>query len=130
MITVASFDNVEQAELLRIRLENEGIPAYVADAAVVTLNWLYSNAVSGVKVQVDEADVDRVRAFLREERAADSEGEPLSEHTCPFCGSTKVEDSRISKRFFMLSLLLLGFPLAFHRAECHCLDCCRTWRNE
>jgi hypothetical protein len=130
MITVASYDNIEQAELLRIRLEERGVSAYVSDSAVVALNWMYSNAVGGVKVQVDEADIDKVRSLLTEWEEPDIEQALLSEYHCPFCGSSKVESRKISRTFFMLSLLLLGVPLALYRPEHHCLECCKTWKKK
>ncbi|MCF7853879.1 MAG: DUF2007 domain-containing protein [Candidatus Pacebacteria bacterium] len=129
MITIASFDNTEEAELLRIRLEQEGITAHIADAAVVTLNWMYSNAVGGVKVQVAEQDLAKAKNVLDKLEIGIADQYPLSKYKCPYCGSTKVECSRISKRFFMLSLLVLGIPLAFYHPQCHCLDCCKTWKQ-
>lgn len=127
MITVASFDNTEQAELLRIRLEEGGIQACVTDAAIVSLNWMYSNAVGGVKVQIADRDAEKAKRLLEDIRRNTPPPEPLSTFTCPHCGSTKVEYRRISKRFFMLSLLLLGVPLALYHPRHHCLDCCKTW---
>jgi len=128
MITVASFDNTEQAELLKAQLENAGIQAFVADAAVVSLNWLYSNAVGGVKVQVHEDDLDRAKVLLEEWQQQPEDSAALSEYKCPKCGSTKVELRKISMSFFMLSLLVLGIPLAFYRPRCHCLACGKTWK--
>ena len=130
MITIASFDNTEQAELLKDQLEQEGVRAFVADGAIVTLNWLYSNAVGGVKVQVNEADVERARGLLEELGAAACAPAALSPYRCPCCGSTKVEFRRVSKTFFMLSLLVLGIPLAFYRPRCHCLACGQNWKRE
>ncbi len=37
MVTLASFDNTEQAELLKSQLEHAGIQAFIANAALVTL---------------------------------------------------------------------------------------------
>ena len=129
MITIASFDNTEQAELLKGQLEQEGIPAFVADGAIVTLNWMYSNAVGGVKVQVAEKDLDRARTLLKGIGISANEKQPLSPYRCPFCGSTKVEFRRLSKAFFMLSLLLLGIPLALYHPRCNCLDCGKKWKK-
>ena len=47
------------AYLLRARLEGSGITAYVRDENLVTLDWLYSNAVGGVKVDVMDEDYER-----------------------------------------------------------------------
>ena len=129
MITVASFDNTEQAELLKDRLDQEGIPAFVADGAIVGLNWMYSNAVGGVKVQVNEENVARVRAMLKALAIPIGGPEPLSPYLCPHCGSAKVVFRRVSVAFLMVSLLALGFPLAFYHPRCQCLDCGKKWKR-
>lgn len=129
MITIASFDNTEQAELLKGRLDLAGIPAFVADKGVVGNAWVYSNAVGGVRVQVEEKDLPRVRSFLEASGECTSEMAALSAYRCPFCGSTKVEFRRLSKTFFWLSLLVLAVPLALYRPRCHCLDCGKTWKK-
>lgn len=59
MKTVAAFSQPIEAHLLRIRLEQEGIVAYLRDENLVTLDWLYSNAVGGVKVDVADEDYEQ-----------------------------------------------------------------------
>ncbi|MBS0664549.1 MAG: DUF2007 domain-containing protein [Verrucomicrobia bacterium] len=66
MQTIASFSQPVEAHLLRTRLEAEGIPAYIRDENLVTLDWLYSNAVGGVKVDVADEDYERAVAILAE----------------------------------------------------------------
>jgi len=129
MITVAFFDKTVEAELLRGRLELAGIRAFVADKGIVGNNWMYTNAVGGVRVQVDEKDLDRARAAVEEYGIEAGQTTPLSACCCPSCGSTKVRLRRVSKVFFWLSLLLLGVPLALYRPRCNCLDCGKTWKK-
>lgn len=52
------------AYLLRARLEGSGITAYIRDENLVTLDWLYSNAVGGVKVDVMDEDYERALELL------------------------------------------------------------------
>ncbi len=128
MITIATFDNTEQADLVKGRLELAGIHAFVADATVVTLNWMYSNAVGGVKVQVDDDDLHQATALLHEWNSCSEGYDSMSDYRCPGCDSTKVEFRKVSKRFFILSLLVLGIPLAFYLPRFHCLNCGKTWK--
>jgi hypothetical protein len=64
MRTVASFSQPMDAYLLRARLEGSGITAYIRDENLVTLDWLYSNAVGGVKVDVEDEDYEKVLEIL------------------------------------------------------------------
>jgi hypothetical protein len=69
--TVAAFDVAYKADLACTLLTEAGIPAYVTDREIVSMEWLLGNAVGGVKVQVAERDVERAEALL-EERFGDS----------------------------------------------------------
>ena len=64
MTTVATFNKVEDAHLLRMRLENAGIPAVLQDENLVQIDWLLANAVGGVRVQVADEDVAAAHKLL------------------------------------------------------------------
>ena len=66
LVTVATFTTPLEAELVRGRLDEEGIAAFVADGELVTADWTMSNAIGGVKVRVAAEDADRARAVLAE----------------------------------------------------------------
>jgi hypothetical protein len=72
LTTVASFDLAAKAELARNVLEAAGIPAVLADAEIVAMDWLISNAVGGIKVQVREEDAERAAAVLDEQFGAEA----------------------------------------------------------
>lgn len=96
LVTVATFDYLSQAEVYRLILEQNDIPCVLTDSNLISrINIFYSNAIGGIKVQVDEADVDaavellqaaeanRYRSAHRDELAASAE--PLS-FSCESCG--------------------------------------------
>ena len=64
MVTVATFLKVEDAHLLRMRLEDAGVAAYLRDENTIQWDWLYSNMLGGVKVDVADEDVDAAKAVL------------------------------------------------------------------
>ena len=64
--TVAVLTTPLEAELVRGRLEENGVEAFVADGDIVTADWTMSNAVGGVKVRVASEDADRARNLLAE----------------------------------------------------------------
>jgi hypothetical protein len=65
LVRVASFLNVAEAELAQARLAMEGIPSTVGNAAVVLMDWEYSNATGGVKLFVRDFQAPRARVVLK-----------------------------------------------------------------
>lgn len=64
LITVAVYQFVSEAELMQTLLEEQGIPAYLADDNLIAMDWLMSAAVGGVKLQVAAEDVDRAQQWI------------------------------------------------------------------
>jgi hypothetical protein len=66
MAVVAAYSKPEEAHLIRSVLEGNGVTAYVRDEHIVALDWLYSNAIGGVKVEVADEDLARAREILHD----------------------------------------------------------------
>ena len=66
LVTVATFDEGPRARLAQNVLREAGIDAVVTDESLIGMDWLMSNAVGGVKVQVREADVERAVEVLND----------------------------------------------------------------
>jgi hypothetical protein len=64
MKTLAAFSKPIDAHLLIARLKGNGITAFARDENVVTLDWLMSNAIGGVKVDVADEDYERAVAVM------------------------------------------------------------------
>jgi hypothetical protein len=64
LITVASFPDVAEAELARERLELEGIRAFVIDAQTAGVMPFLTNAIGGIRVQVEPQDAERAKEIL------------------------------------------------------------------
>lgn len=100
LVTVGTFDSRAEADLCKVFLEQEGIQAFVADANLVGgANWLFSNAVHGIKVDVPAADAARaveVLSRFEQNRARtietdleeDDANAPRIEVVCESCGKT------------------------------------------
>jgi hypothetical protein len=73
MITIASFDFLPLAEIVRGRLQAEGIHCQLADQHLVQTDWLYSIAIGGIKLQVAAEDVPRAQAILARDYSAELE---------------------------------------------------------
>ncbi len=64
LLTVASFSTPTEAEIVRSRLDLEGVRSFLSDETLVGMNWILGNAVGGVKVQVADSDFARAMEIL------------------------------------------------------------------
>jgi hypothetical protein len=126
VITLASFSKPEEAHLFRMRLEAVGIPAFVQDEHMIQLDWLYSNAIGGVRVQVGEGDFEDAREFLASDTPQPTpEAEGLS---CPSCGSQNTTLDEFPRRVAFFSLMIFQFPLLIWRPCWRCAPCGTVFR--
>ena len=116
MKTVATFREAYLAYLAKGRLATEGISAIVMDEYIVGINWLYSQAVGGVKLRVPEADYERACRILQEDHAGDLEtiNREGSGDICPQCGSAAIS-VRPYSRWWLIPSLLFMVPVFFRR---------------
>jgi len=127
LVVIGSYTTPCEANLVKSQLESAGIPAFVADEYTIGMNWMYSNALGGVKVQVPESLALEAQALLAsgsDTRAAhDSDSA-----TCPQCGSRNTGDFT-NKTNIILSILiciLFWIPLLSQTKKCR--DCGHRWR--
>jgi hypothetical protein len=71
LVTVARFTEVWEAHILKSRLLADGLLASIADEHLVAMDWFYSNAIGGVRVQVPAVEAERARAILDAVRRGD-----------------------------------------------------------
>jgi len=66
LVTAATFLSPGEAHVAQNRLQAEGIHAYLADEEAVAMDWMLSNAMGGVKLQVAGTDLERAQGVLAE----------------------------------------------------------------
>ena len=124
LVTIASYSFPYEAQIAKANLESEGMTAFIADEHTINMDWLYSNALGGVRLQVSEEDVVRARELLEQDfsELVDKEfGE--EKPICQKCGSENIEAHTKGKKPAFLIFLLLGFPLFFYSHGTICKDC-------
>ena len=127
MLTVATFSKPEEAHMLRLRLEAGGVPAYIQDENMVQTDWLYSNAIGGVRVQIDEDDEDRAKEILQD---SGIEAKPVGMPVCPKCSSTNTAPDELPRRLSFLLLMLAGIPFLFSKTRWRCTHCNHAWNEK
>jgi hypothetical protein len=134
-ITIATYIGAWEAHLARAKLESEGIFAVVLDDQISSINWFYSNAVGGVRLQVCEADAQKAALILEKttehDPATQQESPDLDSSipACPSCSSTSIRRERFSLPIALLSLLLFGLPFLLNRKRVICMNCNRKWKT-
>ena len=113
LITIRTYTSPHEAHLPRGVLQAEGILAFLQDENVISLDWLYSDAIGGIKLQVAQADAARALETL----ATATEAAPsLLDATsgtdpCPACAQPMLELVLRRRRLPYLLLLFLNFPV-------------------
>jgi hypothetical protein len=137
IIVLDSFYEPLAAHLARTKLEAAGIPCFLTNENLVSLNRMYSPVAGGVRLHVYQRDAAQAAEVLRElpvmqavpgglaEPATTAETTP-----CPRCGSTEVTYDAAAEPgaahwFVALLSRLRRYPLQ-GRAH-HCFHCGLNW---
>lgn len=127
MKTIATCSKAEEAHLVRGRLEAAGIRAFIQDENLAQMDWLYSNAIGGVRVQVAEEDFEAAQVLLSADAGEAANGLSVD---CPRCGSPDTGPDEFPRRVAFLTMLFLGAPLLFSRDRWQCRACSHRWKPE
>lgn len=124
LTTIASFSFPHEAHIAKASLEAEDIPVFISDEHTINMQWLFSNALGGVRVQVPSQYADRAKEILAQDFSDLLKEEiGVDETTCPKCGSTDVEAYTIGKKPAFIVFLFFGFPLFFYKHGIKCSSC-------
>ncbi len=114
--TIGAFEYVADVQVIKAKLESEGIPVFLRDENTLNTDPLISSAIGGVKLQVYSADREKAMMIYDEIRAyaVDKWGNPV---ICPNCKAAKSEVYYSRK-----GLLYKLFPFLEPR-KYRCLNC-------
>ena len=127
MIVVARFSFPHEAHLAKANLESAGIVSFIVDEHTVNTQWLYSNAIGGVRLMVLEESLEDAIQILSSdfsksiEILTELEGEQID--VCPQCGSSDLSAYTRGKRSAFIVFILLGFPLFIYKHGYKCNQC-------
>ncbi len=125
-VTIARFPYSSEAQIVKGRLEADGIEVFLRDNLTIDTDPLISQAIGGVKLKVLAKDEKEARAILKSIKtyALDDNGDSIK---CPNCNETHIElYSSITdfKSFisFFIGILFGTLPLST-RYHYKCEDC-------
>jgi hypothetical protein len=131
LFVVRAFSHPHEAHLACSALRAGGLAATIADENIVAADWLYSNAVGGVKVLVRPKDAAAAREILdcaavleqSDGRPASTDGNEGHEPGCPRCGSHNAITVARGIQMAVFSWLLMGVPLFPVWRQMRCQSC-------
>jgi hypothetical protein len=125
-VTVARFQYSSEAQIVKGRLETDGIEVFLRDNITIDTDPLVSNAIGGVKLKVLAKDEKEARAILKSIKvhSLDDDGNPI---TCPNCKQKQIalySTIKDLKSFmsFVIGFLLGTLPFST-RYQYKCEDC-------
>ncbi|WP_338378641.1 DUF2007 domain-containing protein [uncultured Flavobacterium sp.] len=128
LITIKTFDNYFEANLLKSKLESENIVCYLFDETLVTLNPLYNLTIDGIKLKINDFDKEKVIEIINEIESKNFTNDTDDVISCPNCNSKDLySDFKSMKSFkgfvsIFFSFLLFIYPLYFKRVY-KCKNC-------
>ena len=114
--TLGAFEYAADVQIIKGKLESEGIPVFLKDENTINTDPLISHAIGGVKLQVYSRDKEMALNIYNEIRsyALDKKGNLV---TCPNCKAQRSE-VYYSRKSFIHKL----FPF-FEKKKYKCLNC-------
>lgn len=126
-VVIDGFTDVIQADIVRGRLEVEGIPAILGNRHLVTADWMYAQALGGVRILVPREFVSEARALIADidsGKFLDVDEKLGQEEVCADCGGKLARKTSASWKIALFSLhFLLPIPLPFRKNVFYCPQC-------
>ncbi|WP_161571086.1 putative signal transducing protein [Granulicella sibirica] len=133
--TIRQYRDQGEAMLARSVLESAGVSCFLRDENTVRIDWLWSNLMGGIRLQVAEEDVAAAEAILTQPIPTRilQPGEPDYEQPqCPKCHSLDITYETLDRKVAATSLLILGIPLPspIERDTWLCHNCGTKWTDD
>ena len=122
LVTVTTASELMEANIMKSKLQSEGINCFLADEVTIGINPLYSPALGGIRVQVSSHDLELARQILKVEEPR------LTLMGCPRCGSGHFKSSSISGILNLLAFLSFGIFVPGGR-RLICEHCHHSWKK-
>lgn len=113
-VTIARYRDMPEAFVARSVLESAGVACILRDENTVRMDWLWSNLIGGMRLQVAAKDEAAAREFLSQPIPPNFEvdsGPQFEQPACPRCGSVDVVSDDRDRKVKAAAILVLFFPV-------------------
>lgn len=145
-VTIATFNLIHQAYLVKGKLESEGIPCIIDSTNATASSWIHIFATGGIKVKVPEIKFQKALNILKEDFSEElkdyeinndfDQSSILSDEVmytneyglkCPYCDSEDIILTGLTYPKSLLSKLTLGLLKPRPLKHYHCYICLSNW---
>lgn len=130
-VTIRKFRDLPEALLAKGSLESAGIECALIDDNMVRLDWLISNLLGGIKLQVKAEDSDVAEEMLRQPIPEHLEVSGVGEYEqprCPKCASLDINFRELNPSAYLS--MALSVPIPFQRQAWRCHSCKVEWEDD
>ncbi len=106
LVTITSFTDTLEANIVKGRLKAESIPAFLADENHINANLFMSNALGGVKLKVPSEYEQQARAIIK--TIVNDQSDTNSENN-----NKKIYSNRTIMLSIMVTAIAIGLLLVF-----------------
>lgn len=130
-VTIARYPYSTEAQIIKGRLEADGITVFLSDNYTIDTDPLVSNAIGGVKLKVIESQKDKALKIVQsiQPYSVDDNGNPIN---CPNCNSTSIQLFSTVTNFKSLFWFIFGLlfsALPFYAKFDYKCEACNTEFN-
>jgi hypothetical protein len=122
---LATFHDLEPAQLLQQRFQQAGIPATITDESRIQRLWFMSEPLAAIHLEVPGDQYLEARQLMQLWDTND--GFLRSAVRCPECQSSRIEFPQLTRKFATPGLIGLLMAARIIRREFYCLECQYTW---
>lgn len=128
LVTIRTFDNSIEANLVKAKLESQNIMCFLFDENIVVLNPLYNITVGGIKLKINELDIDKATAIIEETEKSFLTNDQDEVLKCPNCQSEELYSGFKSMKgtkgilSAITSFLFMVFPI-YYNTVYKCKNC-------
>lgn len=129
LVILREFRDLPDALLAKSILESAAIECFLYDENTIRMDWLWSNALGGVKLSVKEEDAAAASGLLDQKPEDKFEVEGAGEFTqprCPRCNSVDISFGERG-RHLGYATVAVGVPLPVKRGGWKCHSCGHVW---
>ncbi len=130
LVRIKYCQNAIEANRDKQILAENGIESWIANEQTVQSDWLLSQAIGGIQLQVFEENLEEAKKVLEEfsnedfalevERTIEN---PEFDFVCPRCGSNHIYRDENPGGLFGISLLIFMIPAKVPSSIFHCYYC-------
>src|SRR5476649_99392 len=113
-VTIERYRDLPEAVVARSVLVSAGIQCILRDENTIRMDWLWSNMIGGMRLQVPGKDVEAARQLLAQPIPAKfhiGSGHEFHQPVCPKCGSHDVVTDDLDRKIKATTMLILGVPV-------------------